>query len=94
MLAQIARKIRAIYSSVFGEHLFATCWTYKNFQNESDGHIHADNGVASLSPWTTPGESNLETDTGGLVLWNKAVPDEYFDATGEEMMHTSQALTT
>jgi hypothetical protein len=39
-----------------------------------------------------PHESNLETDAGGLVLWNKAVPDEYFDATGEEMMRMSQAL--
>ncbi len=77
---------------MFGEHLFATCWTYKYFQDESDGHIHADNGAASLNLWITPDESNLETDAGGLVLWNKAVPDEYFDATGEEMMHMSQAL--
>ncbi len=79
---------------MFGEHLFATCWSYKCFQDEPDGHIHADNDAVSLNLWITPDESNLETDAGGLVLWNKAVPDEYFDATGEEMMHTSQALTT
>ena len=75
-----------------GEHLFATCWTCKYFQDESDGHIHADNGAASLNLWITPGESNLETDAGGLVLWNKAVPDEYFDVTGEEMVQRSRAL--
>lgn len=28
-------------------------------------------------------ESNLATDAGGLVLWNKAVPAAYCDATGE-----------
>jgi len=92
LLAQIAREIRAVFSGVFGEHPFATCWTYKNFQDKSGGHIHADNGAASLNLWITPDESNLETDTGGLVLWNKAVPDEYFDATGEEMMHKTLRL--
>jgi len=92
LLLQIAGEIRAAFPSVFGEHLFTTCWTYKYFQDESDGHIHADNGAASLNLWITPDESNLATDAGGLVLWNKAVPDEYFDATGEEMMHMSQAL--
>jgi hypothetical protein len=92
LLLQIAGEIRDTFPSVFGEHLFSTCWTYKYFQDESDGHIHADNGAASLNLWITPDESNLETDAGGLVLWNKAVPDEYFDATGEEMMHMSQAL--
>ena len=51
-----------------------------------------DNGAVSLNLWITPDGSNLETHAGGLVLWNKGVPDEHFDATGEEMMHMSQAL--
>lgn len=92
LLLQIAAEIRAAFPSVFGEHLFATCWTYKYFQDESDGHIHADNGAASLNLWITPDESNLETDAGGLVLWNKSVPDQYFAATGEEMARMSQAI--
>lgn len=36
-------------------------------------------------------ESNLATDAGGLVLWNKAVPDAYFDAAGEH--HVSKRQT-
>lgn len=36
-------------------------------------------------------ESNLATDAGGLVLWNKAVPDAYCDATGEH--HVSKRQT-
>ncbi len=94
LLLQIAGEIRTAFPSVLGEHLFATCWTYKYFQDESDGHVHADNGAVSLNLWITPDESNLENDTGGLVLWDKAVPDEYFDVTGEEMMQMSQALIT
>ncbi len=86
LLLQIAGEIHAAFPSAFGEHLLATCWTYKYFQDEFDGHTHAGNGAASLNPWIMPDESNLETDAGGLVLWNKAVPDEYFGATGEEMM--------
>jgi len=92
LLLQIAAEIRAAFPSVFGQHLFTTCWTYKYFQDESDGHIHADNGAASLNLWITPDESNLETDAGGLILWNKVVPDGYFAATGEEMDRMSQAI--
>ena len=31
-------------------------------------------------------ESNLATDARGLVLWNKAVPDAYSQATGEHQV--------
>jgi tetratricopeptide (TPR) repeat protein len=92
LLLQIAAEIRAAFPSVFGRYLFATCWTYKYFQDESDGHIHADNGAASLNLWITPDESNLEPDEGGLVLWNKSVPDAYFDVSGEEMARMSRAI--
>jgi tetratricopeptide (TPR) repeat protein len=92
LLLQIAAEIRTTFPSVFGKYLFATCWTYKYFQDDGDGHIHADNGAASVNLWITPDESNLEANAGGLLLWNKSVPDEYFDATGEEMARISQAL--
>lgn len=36
-------------------------------------------------------ESNLATDAGGLVLWNKAVPGAYSHATGEH--HASLGQT-
>ncbi len=31
-------------------------------------------------------ESDLATDAGGLVLWNKSVPDAHSDATGEHQV--------
>lgn len=30
--------------------------------------------------WITPDEANLDPGTGGLVIWNKRVPDEWFTA--------------
>ena len=92
LLLQIAADIRAAFPSVFGDHQLVTCWTYKYFQNGTDGHLHADRGAASLNLWITADESNLEPDTGGLELWNKAVPDDYFHVTGEEMDHMGQVL--
>jgi hypothetical protein len=47
--------------------------------------------LARQNLWITPDQSNLETDAGGLVLWNKSVPDGYFTATGEEMGRMSKA---
>jgi len=91
LLLQIAFELRAAFPRVFGEHLFRTCWTYKYFQNGADGHIHADTGAASVNLWVTPDASNLDPDTGGLVLWNKRVPDEYFRRDGREQMNIALA---
>ena len=35
-------------------------------------------------------ESDLATDAGGLVLWNKSVPDAHSDATGEHHVSIGQ----
>ena len=74
LLLQIAAEIRTTFPSVFGRYLFATCWTYKYFQDDDDGHIHADNGAASVNLWITPDESNLEAGAGGCCCGTNRCP--------------------
>jgi tetratricopeptide (TPR) repeat protein len=94
LLLQIAAEIKSAFPSVFGEHLFTTCWTYKYFQEESDGHLHADRGAASVNLWITPDESNLEPDKGGLVIWNKAVPRGFFRSSSSQQVETMNEIST
>ena len=89
LLLQIAAEIRRALPSIFAAHDFTTCWTYKYFQDDSDGHIHADHGAASVNLWVTPDEANLEPGTGGLIIWNKTLPRRFFRARGEEQMRVS-----
>jgi hypothetical protein len=78
LLLQIAWELREALPEVLGKHLFKTCWAYKYYQRGVDGHMHADHGSASVNLWITPDECNLEPGSGGLALWNKRVPKEYF----------------
>ncbi|MDX1433264.1 MAG: tetratricopeptide repeat protein, partial [Gammaproteobacteria bacterium] len=92
LLLQIAADIERALPGIFAPHPFTTCWTYKYFQDETDGHIHADVGAASINLWVTPDEANLEPDSGGLLIWNKTLPKRLFRASGEEQMKASLAL--
>lgn len=91
LLLQIAADIQRAFPSIFAEHPFNTCWTYKYFQDDSDGHLHADEGAASVNFWVTPDDANLQPDSGGLLIWNKTIPGGYFRTSVEERVQTSLA---
>jgi hypothetical protein len=55
-------------------------------------HQNGEHGRAVMFHIPSDDEANLEPDTGGLVLWNKAVPDGYFSTTAEEMVQMEKAL--
>ena len=85
LLLQVAQEIRQAFPDVFGQHLFTGCFTYKYFQHGAVGHAHADRGAVSLNLWITPDAAPLDPERGGLVIWNKHVPSEYFRAEPEEI---------
>ncbi len=85
LLLQIGEELREFFPHIFGPHLFSGCFSYKYYQQGVDGHVHADRGAVSLNFWTTPDEANLDPTRGGLVIWNKRVPKEYFHASPERI---------
>ena len=85
LLLQIGQELRDYFPHIFGPHLFSGCFSYKYYQQGVDGHVHADRGAVSLNFWTTPDEANLDPARGGLVIWNKRVPKEYFHASPERI---------
>ena len=37
-------------------------------------NMHADFAAVNVNFWITPDEANLDPDSGGLVIWDKAAP--------------------
>ena len=80
LFLQVARDIRLALPSVFGEHLLTTFWAYKYFGSSSGIETHADRGAFSVNLWITPDEANRNPSGGGLVLWDRLAPNDYFGA--------------
>ena len=74
LLLQIAHEIRERFPSIYGEHYFSTCWSYRYYAKKSGDGLHGDSGRVSVNIWLTPDEANLEPNRGGLLFWNKKVP--------------------
>ena len=54
--------------------------------------MHADRAAVSLNLWITPDSANLEPGRGGLRIWNKRVPAEYFSYSPEQIDEADSAL--
>jgi tetratricopeptide (TPR) repeat protein len=74
LLLQIANEIRERFPSIYGEHYFSTCWSYRYYAKKSGDGLHGDSGRVSVNIWITPDEANRNPDGGGLLFWNKKVP--------------------
>ena len=43
--------------------------------------VHADDGAVTVNFWIAPDAGNLDPDSGGVRLWNREAPPEYFATT-------------
>lgn len=84
-LLQVAEETRMAFPRLLAEHLFTGCFSYKYFGAETEGNVHADRGAISLNLWITPDAANLDPQRGGLLIWNKRVPSNYFDCSPQQI---------
>ena len=52
-------------------------WGFKYDSELSGIQIHADQAAVNVNFWITPDEANLDPESGGLVIWDKAAPLEW-----------------
>ncbi|HEY2010605.1 MAG TPA: tetratricopeptide repeat protein [Rhizomicrobium sp.] len=74
LLAQVARELAQTYPVIFQEHPLLFAWAFKYQQGMSGTRVHADFAAVNVNFWITPDDANLDPETGGLVIWNKAAP--------------------
>jgi Tfp pilus assembly protein PilF len=77
LLAQIAEDMRASYPGIIEDHPLLQFWAFK-YDSELKGiRVHADFAAVNVNFWITPDEANLDSDHGGLVVWDKAAPADW-----------------
>ena len=84
LFLQIAEEMRTTFPKIFKNHPLKQLWAYKYdsraYKNDSSFrgiNAHADFAAVNVNFWVTPKEANLNSSSGGLVVYNKEAPLEW-----------------
>lgn len=77
LLVQIAEELPRRLPEIFGDHILMQMWAYK-YDSDLEGiDMHADFAAINVNFWITPTESNLDQESGGMVVWDKEAPADW-----------------
>ena len=74
LLAQIAEELQSTFPEIFADHPLRYLWAFKYDSQLSGIEIHADKAAVNVNFWITPDDANLNSDRGGMVVWDVAAP--------------------
>jgi tetratricopeptide (TPR) repeat protein len=74
LLAQVAEEFSATFKDIFAAHPLRYHWAFKYDSSLEGIGIHADEAAVNVNFWITPDAANLDPESGGLVIWDKAAP--------------------
>ncbi len=77
LLAQIAEELRTTYPAIIEDHPLLRFWAFKYDSSLHGIKKHADFAAVNVNFWITPDEANLDPEHGGLVVWDKAAPQDW-----------------
>lgn len=93
LLFQIAANLRERLPRVFGPHLLTSCWAYRYLADGSGLDLHIDAATVSLNFWITPDSANRDPARGGLEMWNRAGPVDFFSHPLDEKVEILRRIT-
>lgn len=93
LLFQIAANLRERMPRVFGPHQLTSCWAYRYLADGSGLDLHIDAATVSLNFWITPDGANRDPTRGGLELWNRAGPADFFSRPLDEKVGILRRIT-
>jgi len=77
LLGQVAAEMGEAYPEIFAGHALRYFWGFKYDSSLSGIAVHADQAAVNVNFWITPDEANLDPQSGGLVIWDKAAPADW-----------------
>ncbi|WP_269623976.1 tetratricopeptide repeat protein [Prochlorococcus marinus] len=84
LIIQIANELRKKFPKIFRNHPIRQIWAYKydsrakNKNSSLKGiNVHADFAAINVNFWITPKEANLNSDSGGLIVYDVEAPKEW-----------------
>ncbi|WP_028464406.1 tetratricopeptide repeat protein [Nisaea denitrificans] len=77
LLFAIGRGLRERLPRILGPHNLKMMWAYKYDQHMAGINPHADFAAVNVNFWINHAESNLEPETGGLLVFRKPAPQDW-----------------
>jgi tetratricopeptide (TPR) repeat protein len=75
LLIQIAQEIAAAFPAVIGQrHRLLQMWAYKCGNAQPATSAHADFAAVNVNFWLTPDEANLDSMSGGMIIYDVEAP--------------------
>ncbi|WP_269625343.1 tetratricopeptide repeat protein [Prochlorococcus marinus] len=84
LIIQIAEELRTKFPKIFKEHRLEQAWAYKYDSRAKNAHskqhginVHADFAAVNVNFWITNREANLNSSSGGLIVYDVEAPKEW-----------------
>ena len=84
LILQIAEDLRNKFPKIFKNHHLNQLWAYKydsrsreKNNNFSGINVHADFAAINVNFWITPTSANLDSSSGGLIVYNTEAPKNW-----------------
>lgn len=77
VLLDISAALSARLPGILKDHPLRFLWAYKYDHRYSGVNIHGDDAAVNVNIWLTPDSANLDTDSGGLVIYKTQPPNEW-----------------
>lgn len=77
LLLQICDELRLKFPQIFNVYPLMQMWAFKYDSQLRGIQLHGDVAAVNLNFWITPDEANLDADSGGLRIWDKAAPPDW-----------------
>jgi len=77
LLLQIAEELRNRFPRIFQHHQLVQAWAFKHDSALRGLNMHADAAAVNVNFWITHNDANLNSENGGLVVWDKEAPDDW-----------------
>lgn len=76
-ILKMSEDIRLTYRKIFENTKLVQAWIYKYDSNKKGINVHADPAKINVNFWVTPNTGNLDSNNGGLKVWNKVPPEDW-----------------
>ena len=77
LLAQVAEELRDTFPTIIEDHRLRMLWAFKYDSRLEGIKIHADQAAVNVNFWITPDDSNRNSESGGVVIWDVKAPKDW-----------------
>ena len=70
-ILKFSQELKYTFKHIFHKYQLTQAWAFKYDSDQKGINIHADDAQVNVNFWITESESNLDTNSGGMIIWKK-----------------------